>query len=137
MVSEGKGVARRCLGIKGDGTPCGAPPLRDGQHCFWHAPATRAEAQEARRLGGLRRRREHTLAGVYDLEGVTTLEQIRRVVEIAILDTLELPNSIARNRTLGSLAQTAQRILETDEFATRLEALEGALQRRPAGARGQ
>lgn len=137
MVSEGKGVARRCLGIKGDGAPCGAPPLRDGPHCFWHAPATQSEAQEARRLGGLRRRREHTLAGVYDLEGVTTLEQIRRVVEIAILDTLELPNSIARNRTLGSLAQTAQRILEADEFAARLEALEAALQRRPAGARGR
>ncbi len=68
---------------------------------------------------------------------MTTLEQIRRVVEIAILDTLELPNAVARNRTLGALAQTAQRILETDEFAARLEALEAALQRRPAGARGR
>ena len=130
-------MAAACRAQQADGTPCQAPPLRDGPHCFWHAPETQVEAQEARRLGGLRRRREHTLAGVYDLEGVATLEQIRRVVEIAILDALELPNAVARNRTLGSLAQTAQRILETDEFATRLEALEMALQRRPAGARGR
>ena len=128
-------MSRHCLGITENGGPCHAPPLRNGEHCFWHSPETQAEAQEARRLGGLRRRREGAIGGAYEVEGVATPAQIQRVVEIAILDTLELPNSVARNRTLGTLAQTAQRILESGEFAERLAALEAAVLPRAAERR--
>ena len=41
--------------------------MRSGSHCFWHAPDKSDEAAKARRLGGLRRKRERTIAGAYDL----------------------------------------------------------------------
>ena len=53
---------------------------------------------EAGRLGGLRRRREKTVTAAYDLEGLATLDQIRRLLEIAVMDTLGLENS---NRPLA------------------------------------
>jgi hypothetical protein len=37
--------------------------MRDVAFCFWHAPGNEEEVAEARRLGGLRRRREKTVSG--------------------------------------------------------------------------
>lgn len=126
------GGQRRCQAIAEGGRPCQATPLRDGPHCFWHAPETQAEAAEARRLGGLRRRREGAIAGAYEFAGLATPVQIQRVLEIAITDTLALDNSVARNRTLGILAQIALRALEVGELADRLEAVEAAVLPRAA-----
>jgi hypothetical protein len=113
-----------CRAVKGDGQPCGAPRLRDGEYCFWHSPDHAKEAAEARRLGGLRRRKEKTVAGAYDLEGLDDVPKIRRLLEIAVFDTLSLENSVARSRTLAYLAQIALKALEVGEFEARLEALE-------------
>jgi len=82
---------------------------------------------EARRLGGLRRRKEKTVAGAYDIEGLDDVPKIRRLLEIAALDTLSLENSVARSRTLAYLAQVALKTLEVGEFETRLEALEATM----------
>ena len=38
-----------------------------------HSPEHAKEVQEARRLGGLRRKREVTLSGAYDFEGLGTV----------------------------------------------------------------
>ena len=46
-----------CKGITGSG-PCKASPLRGEKYCFWHHPDHRAEAEQARKLGGQRRKRE-------------------------------------------------------------------------------
>ena len=54
---------RACRALKKNGRPCRAPALRAGSACFWHAAETREAAAEARRLGGLRRRREGTIGG--------------------------------------------------------------------------
>ena len=59
-------------------------------------------AQEARRVGGLRRRREGTVQAAYDFEGLATIPQIRRLLEVAVVDTLSLENSIARSRAFRS-----------------------------------
>jgi hypothetical protein len=111
--------------------------LEDVPYCFWHNPETAQEAAEARRLGGLRRRREGTIAGAFDFEGIGSVPQIQRIVEIAISDTLGLENSIARNRTLGSLAQGALKALEVGELEARLEALEAVFEPRSAGRRAR
>lgn len=129
--------ARRCQAIAEGGQPCQARPLRDGDHCFWHDPESQGDAQEARRLGGLRRRREATLAGVYDFDGLADVGAIRRILEIAVTDTLELGNSVARNRTLAYLAQMALRCVEVGELDERLAALETAVEPRPVAARGR
>jgi len=105
-------------------------PLKEGEFCWAHSPEHAQEAQEARRLGGLRRKREATLSGAYDLEGLGTVNDIRRVVEIATLDTLGMDNSVSRNRTLLYAALTALKALEVGEVAERLEALEQAVRGR-------
>ncbi len=92
-----------------------------------HDPEHADEMAEARRLGGLRRRKEKAVSGAYDIEGLETVGQIRRLIEIAVLDTLGLENSVARSRTLAYLAQVALKALEVGEFQERLQALEAAI----------
>lgn len=116
----------RCGFVK-DGIACRATPLRDHPFCFWHSPDHTADAAEARRLGGLRRKRERTVAGAYDISTLDSVVAIRRLLEIAALDVLGLENSLARGRTLASLAMVALRLLEAGELESRLQRLEGAV----------
>jgi len=115
---------RACKGLKEDGSRCQAPPLLDGDFCLMHSPEHAEEMAEARRLGGLRRRREKAVSGAYDFDGLADVAQVRRLLEIAVLDTLSLENSVARSRTLAYLAQVALKALEVGELAERIEALE-------------
>ena len=120
-------VSPSCAHPMPDGRRCRAPVLRDGRFCFWHDPGKAEEAADARRLGGMRRGRERTLAVAYDLTGLGSIEAIRRIVEIALFDVLGLENSIARARVLISGALAAAKLLETGELADRIAALEAAL----------
>ena len=63
-------VGRGCTHVLPDGRLCRATSLRDEPLCFWHSPDREEEAAEARRLGGLRRRREKTVSGAYDFAGL-------------------------------------------------------------------
>jgi len=118
---------RGCKYVMPDGRRCGAPALRGENFCLFHSPAHEEEAAEARRLGGLRRRKEKTLAGAYEFEGLRTVTDIQRLLEIAVLDTLALENSVARSRTLAYLSQTALKCLEVGELEERLALLEAAV----------
>ncbi|MCJ7510133.1 MAG: DUF5763 domain-containing protein [Dehalococcoidia bacterium] len=120
-------VIRVCKALKEDGSRCQAAPLLDGDFCLMHSPEHADEVAEARRLGGLRRRREKAVSGAYDFEGLGDVGQVRRLLEIAVLDTLSLENSVARSRTLAYLAQVALKTLEVGEFEERLEALEATM----------
>ena len=117
-----------CAGTKENGQPCRAPKLRDSDHCLMHSPEHAEEMAEARRLGGLRRRREVAVSGAYEFAGLQSVTGIRRILEVAVLDTLGLENSIARARTLAYLAMTAIKLLETGELEDRLAFLENASQ---------
>ena len=103
-----------------------AAPVKDGDHCFWHSSEYAEDVAEARRLGGLRRRREVAVSGAYEVNGLETVGDLRRLLVIASLDTLGLENSIARARTLGYLVGVAGKLLETGELEERLAALEAA-----------
>jgi len=121
-------VAKRACKFTRQGhQPCRAPPLTDREYCRFHSPDHAKEVAEARRLGGLRRRRERTVSLAYDFDGIGTIEQLRRVVEIAILDTLGMENSVARSRTLAYLAQVGMKALEVAEFDERVRKLEDAV----------
>ena len=130
---------RGCSTITDAGIQCRATPLRDEPYCFWHSPEHTEEAAEARRLGGQRRRRERIVSGVYDFEGLDSVPRIRRLIEVAALDTLGLENSVNRSRTLASLATVAVKLLEVGELEARVEAIEAAtaarLQSLPGGRR--
>ena len=120
-------TGRACRETKTDGSSCGMPPLRDSDFCLSHDPDHVQEAQEARRLGGQRRRRERIVSGAYEVSGLRTIEDIRRILEIATLDALGLENSIARNRLLVSIVPPALKLIEVGEMDERLEAIEAVL----------
>jgi len=115
---------RACKALREDGGRCQSPPLLDGDFCLMHSPEHAEEMAEARRLGGLRRRREKAVSGAYDFDGLADVTQVRRLLEIAASDTLSLENSVARSRTLAYLAQVALKALEVGELAERIDALE-------------
>ena len=91
--------------------------MRTGSHCFWHSPDKSDEAAEARRLGGLRRRRERTIASAYDLAGLDSIDAVQRLLEIAMLDTMGLENSVARSRVLMGIAGIAVKLIDAEREA--------------------
>ncbi len=120
-------IKRRCAYAKSDGEPCAMAPLRDRPYCFSHDPERAAEAAEARRLGGLRRRKEGTIAVAYDLPGLDSVAGIRRLLDIVVTDGVGLDNGIPRLRVLISTAVAAANLLKVGEFEERLVALEAAV----------
>jgi hypothetical protein len=111
--------------------------MRGEDFCFWHHPEHTEEAAEARRLGGLRRRKERITQGAYDFEGLESVTQIRRLLEVSVVDTLSLESSIARSRTLAYLAQMALKALEVGELEERVRALEQVTRQRMRTVRGR
>jgi hypothetical protein len=107
-------------------------PLRDRPYCFSHDPERAEEAAEARRLGGLRRRKEGTIAVAYDLPGLDTVAGIRRLLDIVVIDGVGLENGIARLRVLISTATAATNLLKVGEIEDRLASMEAAVRQRPA-----
>jgi hypothetical protein len=101
--------------------------MRDSDYCVFHDPEHAEVVQEARRAGGQRRKREATLATAYDFQGLTSIAEIRRLLEVAAFDALGLDNSIHRVRALAYLAQVATGLLEKGEMEERLLAVEAAL----------
>ena len=127
-------IRRRCTYPKADGGPCAMAPLLDRPYCFSHDPERAADAAEARRMGGLRRRKEGTIAVAYDLPGLDSVTGIRRLLDIVVTDGLGLDNGIARLRILISTAATAMNLLKVGELEERLAALEAAIGHRdPSG----
>ena len=121
---------RTCDGRNKSGEPCRQPPMLDCPFCFWHSPDHAELATEARRLGGQRRKREGTVAGAFEFEGLTSIVQLRRLLEIAAIDALGLENSIARVRALVALVQAGTKLLEAGETEDRLAAIEAVLEPR-------
>ena len=124
------GSAGLCTAILEGGQRCRATPMRESSLCFFHNPDTQDEAREARRLGGMRRRREGAVAGAYEFDGLGSSVQLRRLLEIAALDALALETSIARGRLLVAVALAGTKLLEVGELEARVEALEVTLRPR-------
>jgi hypothetical protein len=122
-------IRRRCAYAKSDGEPCAMAPLHDRPYCFAHDPERAAEAAEARRLGGLRRRKEGTIAVAYDLPGLDTVAGIRRLLDIVVTDGVGMDNGIPRLRVLISTATAATNLLKVGELEDRLAAVEAAVGR--------
>jgi hypothetical protein len=98
-----------------------------------HDPANAEAAAEARKMGGLRKRREGTISGAYDWESARTLEGVQRMVDIAVADVLSLDSVPARCRLLLYAATVALRVIVVGDMEARLQALEAAVH----GSQGQ
>ena len=115
---------RPCIFRLSSGRQCKAAALKDSEFCWVHSPERAKEVQEARRLGGLRRKREVTISSAYQFESLDTVDGIRRIVLIALLDALSMENSMSRVRTLAYLAQVALHMLEVGDIEERVAARE-------------
>lgn len=121
--------------MRADGRPCRATKLRDEEFCFFHSPETAEEAAEARRLGGLHRRKKKSVAAIYGFAGLRTISDSQTLLETAAIETLAIENSINRNRTLATFVATAAKLIELGDLAERVAALEAAaLTSRPSSA---
>jgi hypothetical protein len=128
-------VGTACTAVRADGRPCRATKLRDEEFCFFHSPETAEEAAEARRLGGLHRRKKKSVAAIYGFAGLRTISDSQTLLETAAIETLAIENSINRNRTLATFVATAAKLIELGDLADRVAALEAAaLASRPSSA---
>jgi hypothetical protein len=126
-------VNRGCTFEMSDGLLCRAPALHGKSACYWHDPDSAEDAAEARRIGGLHRRKARSVATIYDFAGLRSIESAQRLLETAALETLALENSIQRNRTLISAAAGAGRLIEAGELDARLAAIEAAVAHKDSG----
>jgi hypothetical protein len=135
-------VPRNCQGTNTKGERCRAFPIRDSDFCVFHDPEYAEAVQEARRVGGMRRRKEVTVAVAFDFEGLESIPRIRRLLEIAAADLLGMETTLGKVRAMGYVAQVAVTLLEKGEHEERLEAIEAVLgpklpQRRQQEKRGR
>lgn len=89
-----------------------------------HDPQNAEAAAEARRLGGFRRKREGSVQLAYGFNGLGSVEEMRRLLEIVAVDTLSLDNGVPRNRTVIAIVMAGLKALEVGELADRIEKLE-------------
>ena len=87
----------RCSARTAAGEPCKLTPRGENSLCLWHDPDLAQTAREARRAGGQRRKREVTVFTAYEVDGLGSIAEIRRVVEFAVSELL----SIGQQRPAG------------------------------------
>jgi hypothetical protein len=119
-------VGTTCTFVMPAGRLCRATPMHDEPFCFWHSPETAEEAAEARRLGGLHRKKKKTVGAVFGFRGLRTIEDNQGLLETAAIETLALENSISRNRALASFAAVGAKLIEVGDLEERLTVLEAA-----------
>src|SRR5207249_12323859 len=110
------------------GEDCRQAPLRDRDFCFWHDPDNAEAAQEARRLGAQRAKREGSVAAAMQIDGLGTMVDLRRILEVVLYDTLALQNGVPRNRLLVSVVQAGAVLIKDGEFEDRLGAIEAVME---------
>jgi hypothetical protein len=102
-------------------------PLADSDYCWAHDPANAEAAEEARRAGGSRRKRQGTIRVAYDVAGLGSVADIRRYAELAMDDTVSMDNGFQRNRLIFYGCQVASGLLKAGEFEERLKIVEAAV----------
>jgi hypothetical protein len=110
----------------GSGQPCRAPALSGEEFCRFHSPDHTEEVAESRRVGRQKRRQQKAVVEIFDFRGLRNVSDIQDLLESISIDTLALPNSVPRSRTLTYIIQTALGCLEKGVLEARVQALEAA-----------
>ena len=119
--------ATPCAQTKPDGTTCRAPAQASGR-CFAHDPATAGawkEAQDAGRTN--RRQKEAAIAGFFDVAGLRTGEDLYRVLEVLLFESLNEPSSWRRDRMMLGLVREARQLNASAQAGEVIAALERVL----------
>jgi hypothetical protein len=102
-------------------------PLVDSDYCWAHDPANAEAASEARKMGGVRSKRQGTIRVAYGVGGLSSVEDIRRYAELAMDDEVSLENGHQRNRLIFYGCQVSANLLKVGELEDRVEQLEAAV----------
>ena len=123
----GRGGLRR-RGDSGADACCRVPPSAqpEGRRGGTGETLLRSLPEELHRAGG--RNCQAVSRWAHTFARLESVPDIRRILEVAMLDILRLENSIARARTLAYLVMAAIKLLETGELEERLANLEHAIQ---------
>ena len=124
-------MTRFCKAQNERSEPCGTPPLVDSDLCFWHDPRYEKEAADARRVGGANHRKEQMLQGIYGVEGLESVSQIRRLYDLAVTAALSVEKASDRARLLLAAGKAALDLLQAGELEDRVSELENVLDERP------
>ena len=84
-----------------------------------------------------RKRREGTLEVIYEVDGMETVPQLRRILKIAVMEALGLENNAARIRLLLNAVAVGAKLLETDELADQIAEIRGVLEVRLPARKGR
>jgi hypothetical protein len=75
------------------------------------------------------------VAGTYGVEGLETIADLRRVLQVVVTDTLAQENSANRSRTLIAAVAAGAKLIETGTFEERLVQLENVMETRLKGGK--
>ena len=92
-----------------------------------HSPDHVEEAQRARSLGGIRRKREQVIRRSFDRGSLDSATELLRYLDVAMADTLAQDSSKARTSSIIAIVRAATPLLKNAEFESRLAALEMTL----------
>jgi hypothetical protein len=120
----------KCKSKTTSGQACQAQAIKGSKFCFTHDPASGAARAKARRIGGQRNRSPHTGDPTTIPEKVRTIDDVLKVLDYALAETIPLENSIQRGRLIVAIAGAFIEAIKTGELESRLMAIESALKAR-------
>ena len=116
-------LSGRCAATTQSGTPCNAQPVRLSGFCWWHDPATDAERQGGRRLGGKGKSNAARAKRGY-ADGALTPAEVEGLIGTTLTGVLAGRVTPGQAQAVASLARAAVAVREAGEVEERLAALE-------------
>ena len=124
----------QCKAKTHSGQACRSQAIKGSQFCFIHDPAQGAARAKARKRGGERRRVPHAGDVSRIPVSVRTIEDVLKVLDYALAESMSLENSIQRGRLIVAIAGAFIEAIKTGELEQRLAAIEAALKIREVQA---
>jgi hypothetical protein len=120
----------KCKAKTQNGQPCQAQSIKGSKFCFIHDPAQGVARAKARKRGGERRRVPHAGNPEIIPAQIRTIDDVLKVLDYALAESMPLENSIQRGRLIVAIAGAFIEAIKTGELESRLAAIEFALRAR-------
>jgi len=120
----------KCKAKTTNGQPCQAQAIKGEKFCFIHSPTQGAARAKARKKGGERNRTPHAGNPETIPASVRTIDDVLKVLDYALAESMPLENSIQRGRLIVAIASAFVEAIKTGELESRLAAIESALKAR-------
>jgi hypothetical protein len=122
----------QCKAKTTSGQACRSQAIKGSTFCFIHDPTLGAARAKARKRGGERRRVPHVGSPETLPASVRTIDDVLKVLDYALAESMPLENSIQRGRLLVAICGAFIEAIKTGELESRLAAIEAALKLREA-----